>query len=230
MDNMITPNEYFDDIYCLNLKRRAVKWQNVKSKFIREQISVKRIYGIDGSDATVRAVYEHKEKNNQCQHIYSPSGYAILESFLVILNDILDSNAQKVLIFEDDVLFHKNFRELFRKQVSALPKDWNIWYLGGTQQTLPEQYNKNSINPNFYHPQRMDGCFAIAIDRTIIPKLIKTATDYEYPLDSLIKNKLESETHGIISSDPFLCAHDYSISDNLDIDRTHKNKENYDYH
>lgn len=210
-ENLKHPNEVFDCIYCLNLNKRQDRWKNVNKRFIREGLKVKRIEGIDKDVVSVEEFNKILKTNKKT--VSNIGSYAILKGFRKILNDFKKSNYESILIFEDDVTFHKDFIYLFNLHYNSLPKNWSIWYLGGTQHSILKSKKINYINDYLYNPINMDGNFAIAINRNILNELLILINNNEYPLDSLIKEQLQPTNKNIYTSYPLICGHsmdDYS--------------------
>lgn len=206
------PNEYFNKIYCINLERRKDKWIQVQERFMRNGIEVERFEAIDKIGLEDEFNQFYKQNCNYTQ-IKTSGPYAILKTYIALYEHILsDSNINKVLIFEDDVLFYINFSRYFEMSVQHLPVDWDIWYLGGSQyKTSQEEYNKY-----FNYARNIDGCFAIALQRSIITKLLDILKLYIFPVDSSILYNFQNDSYKVFVSSPHLIAHDYGYSDNWD--------------
>ncbi|NLT52124.1 MAG: glycosyltransferase family 25 protein [Ignavibacteria bacterium] len=208
----MNPNEYFDKIYCINLERRKDKWVQVQERFKRHQIEVERFEAIDklGLEDEFNQFYA---QNSHRTYIKTSGTYAILKTYIALYEHILSNpNINKVLIFEDDVLFYINFNNHFKNSVENIPSDWDIWYLGGSQyKTKLEEYNKY-----FNYAKNLDGCFAIALQRNIIKKLLNVLKLYILPSDSSILYNFQNDGYKVLVSSPHLNAHDYGYSDNWD--------------
>lgn len=216
-DTFKHPNTIFDCIYCLNLEKRNDRWINVNERFKRENIHVKRIEGIDKESINIDE-YNEILINKTNKTISNIGSYAILKSFRKILYDFKNSDYEKILIFEDDVTFHKDFIYLFNLQYNLLPDEWSLWYLGGSQQNLTFEDDIKYVNNYLYHPINMDGNFAIAINRNILDELLNLIDNNNYPLDSLIKEYIQPFNKNIYTSNPFICGHSMDdYSDNWEI-------------
>ena len=219
---MTTINTFFDKVYCLTIqKNNKTRLTEVKKRFMENDISVNVVDGVIVDDI-------QNEYNLITSTPKIPiASYAILHSFLKIFEDIRDNNIKHALIFEDDVLFCKNFKELFDKQVSVLPNDWDFWYLGCTEfygtrvyndGYIPysiNDHNDNKIN-RFFKKLEIAGNFAIAVNSTIvdayIQKLKQSIEQCNIGADGIIFNYLDSE-YNVYISDPVICAHEYGYSD-----------------
>lgn len=211
---MITPNQYFDKIYCLNLERRNDKRKKVSKRFLQWGLDVEFINGIDATLPNIQSKFDSKRRVG-----LTVRSFAITKSFLGIFKRIIE-NKERTLVFEDDVLFHINFDVLFDMHTQQLPYNWDMWYLGGTQFGNPDLIKYSS---GLVHPKGLDGFFAFGINYKFVEQLPLDINDYNLPLDSYIKKNYQPYTDKykiFYSYNPRLCGHDLGYSDNLQKEMT----------
>lgn len=102
--------EFFDAIYCINLPQRTDRWNKVLLEFdklgIRDKVI--RVDGISGQ---------------------SPIWRGCTLAHLGILENSIDN---RILIFEDDVLFINDYCKIITGAINELDKmQWSMFYLGG---------------------------------------------------------------------------------------------------
>lgn len=68
--------------------------------------------------------------NNPNTWISKDQAVYVTEAHLDVIRYAKDSNLKNVFIFENDVLFHKDFKTIFDSNIKHLPEDWDILYLG----------------------------------------------------------------------------------------------------
>jgi GR25 family glycosyltransferase involved in LPS biosynthesis len=219
---MITPNKYFDEIYCINLNHRVDKWENVNARFKRLHLHVNRWQGVDGSKAIIKREYDDiKYENTHC-HISRVGAYAIVKTYIELYEHILNNtNHDKVLIFQDDVTFHKDFKNRFDLAIKYLPDDWNMWFLGASQYSFEDiSIVIDEEQENFYTANGTDGLFAVAIKTELIEKTLLPALKlFYYPADNAHRIfTQDNQDNHIYVSYPFLCGHDVGFSDNYNIE------------
>ena len=108
-DNLlISPNDYFDDIYCMNRNSDPDIWINIKNTFIDKNIFTTRIEKLD----TKNDLYDISKTY---QKIFTNAKKRELDNFLVI---------------DDSCTFINDFDKKFNDSVKNLPKLWDIWILG----------------------------------------------------------------------------------------------------
>ncbi len=211
---MFKPNIVFDEVYCINLERRQDRWEAVNKKFKREGIIVTKITGVDGATDIIQNEFKEWNKKEPKNTLKTPGAYAILLTYIKLYEDILAKDQKQVLIFEDDILFHKHFSMLFHNAYNALPDDWKFWALCASQMSW------NSIeyvnDKKFYRPKLPDrtyGLFAHAIKSSYIEEILPKLKSMLKPADI----DIYINDNGLYVSNPFICAHSQGYSDNVNI-------------
>ena len=199
-------NYYFDHVYVINLERRSdrkiamlqkLSSLGIKAEFVRaingcttqneleHQFYLEQPIGINGSHL-LEIAYQRKL-------IKSPGAWGYLKTYYGILADAKKRNYGRILIFDDDVIFHKDFEYRFQKSIELIPHDWKLFYLGASQYLwkIPEglsypDENKIEIDLNepFYHPNGTDGSFAVGIDASVFDLLKFEILKMNCPFDS----------------------------------------------
>jgi glycosyl transferase family 25 len=115
-------NDFFDQIYLINLDRRTDRMEAVHAELLRNGIEYRRVSAIDGrtiSDEIHRryeAIFEHKAE------------MALSNTLVSVFVEALAAGYEKILILEDDVEFGD--LSLFELAVADLPEDFDLLYLG----------------------------------------------------------------------------------------------------
>lgn len=180
LENDITINELVDKVYIINLDRRPDRMNKMKNLMKKYNISYERFPAIDGNREDIK----NEWKKLQNTIIQTPNALGCLMSHLAIIKDAKKNNYNKILIFEDDLLFHKNFNGALNK-IKYLPKDWKLLYLGASQISVHiDNIKKNGF---YYKAVRTDGAFAYIIDSSIFDELIDMLEIKDGPVDYLYK-------------------------------------------
>lgn len=156
--------DFFERIYCINLKSRTDRWKNCISQFSNLNI-LERVARIEGMLCNHPAL--DKKQNAQI-------GCAL--SHYNILKEAKKNNYSNILVFEDDFLFIKDRETInaqINKSVAELPKDWDIFYISGFfvkgyDYDAAEKYSQNLV--------RAKTCFcthAMAYSKKGINKILK---------------------------------------------------------
>lgn len=113
-------NDYFDQIYCINLDRRTDRWGRMKTVFAKLGINVKKISAIDSCNISSPSTATPKQK----------ARFACTESHKLAVADAKENGYNKILIFEDDCVFVDNFEQKLFGYLKHLPEDWDMLLLG----------------------------------------------------------------------------------------------------
>lgn len=203
-------NEYFDKIFIINLDKRPDRLELMKLKCKKNNISnVERTPGIliqSQHDALYKAAIKAHTKKPQ------PGSVGFAQTLLKILKISMDLRYKRILILQDDVVFHKQFSELFPIVIKQIPEDWKLLYLGATQHIWSPIIEKQiSTNP-FYQAKNTAGAFAFGIDGSIFEELLNNIIKLCAPVDDKILTLIQDKYPCPVLY-PNLIAADLSSSD-----------------
>ena len=119
---MKTLNDFFDNIYCINLAHRADRWEDVSKEFAKHLLIVERVEAVNGKEVFREGLNRHA------------GAYGLVLTNIKIFEDAISKGYMKILILEDDIKFAEDVNEKFWKKMQYLPDDWNMLYLGGNSQ------------------------------------------------------------------------------------------------
>jgi GR25 family glycosyltransferase involved in LPS biosynthesis len=110
----------FNKIYCINLQRRKDRRSECERIFRTHGLNVEFIEAIDGD--TISDTKGLKKGAAGC----------CLSHKKIYQKMFDDKSLQKVLVLEDDIEFHPNFKNLFSQYYKHVPEDWNLLFFGGS--------------------------------------------------------------------------------------------------
>jgi GR25 family glycosyltransferase involved in LPS biosynthesis len=198
-------NNYFDHIYVVNLARRADRREKMLKKLSMLKIKAEFFPAEDGtSDENLKEFTEYydtpidPDQANEVEirlkrkAIFSPGEWGTLKSYRNIFMDAVDNGFEKILCLEDDIIFAKNFEELFNKVAGIIPENWKILYLGASQHSWEEStdliYPAITIDEKtplkYYLPLNTDGAFAFGTSKQVFSYLIKEIEKMNCAFDS----------------------------------------------
>jgi GR25 family glycosyltransferase involved in LPS biosynthesis len=123
--------------------------------------------------------YERRRYHRKA--IGSPGSWAILKSMYAMLKDAIKKKYHSILVLQDDLLFHKRFREKFLEIPSTVPKNWKLLYIGATQHS----WTHAEFRPKYYFPMgTADGAFAVGIHHSLYKEMLDEIVKFEAPFDS----------------------------------------------
>jgi hypothetical protein len=192
-DNVKTLNHYFDGIFCINLERRKDRWDVVSKRFKDNDILVERVVAYDGNWELVKnewnpiynslaIKYGEKFTKNPSEvgFIENSFAYATLCTHIKIIQIAKQRGLKKILIFEDDVVFHKEFKNRI-KEIGKIP-NWKLLYLGASQY----DWSSVKIENRYYHPKKALGGFAYGVDSSVFDEILSLATKHEKSFDNCL--------------------------------------------
>lgn len=122
--------EDFDKIFCVNLVKRIDRRKECDEIFSRHNLNVEYVEAIDGS--TIGDTKGLKPGAAGC----------CLSHKNIYLRMKENTNWKKILILEDDIEFHPNFKNLFSKYYDHVPDNWNLLFFGGSHNDAPKKINE----------------------------------------------------------------------------------------
>jgi len=135
-------NNYTESIYVINLKKNTIR-----KKYI---LTIMKKYGISFKLVIVKKInkkdynYYNNYKNN-----ISISELGCGLSHLWCLRDIIQNKYKNAIIFEDDIIFHKNFEAKF---FNIIEKQYYDFLLLGACDFHFTEINYKNVNNNLYRP------------------------------------------------------------------------------
>jgi len=205
---MIEINNFFEKIYVINLKKDDNKRKNISDQFNKYNINFEFFEGIYGKESD----YVNELKKNIKKLNYGELG--LLLTYKNIFNDAINKGYNNILIFEDDVILHNDFNNLFSEKIQSIPDDWAILRLGNTL----THYNgiiKTPIINNTYYKNVIwtHGSFACAYKKHIFQTLINEIELFNSAIDCNPFNKIINILNTDYSIFPNLVISDINVSD-----------------
>lgn len=217
-------NRYFDNIYLLNLHKRTERRVNSEKKLQFVDIENYEVFSAtDGS--VIGPIWKEFSKINP--HFKNSSYLGCAISHLSIYQDAVEKRYKKILIIEDDCRIHRNIQEIFNKQASLIPHDWNeLLYLGYiplSDDCSRWDYNiftENYISSNIFVAKNLWGLYSYAISENLMKELLEVY-DKTFPmeLDRYFVTQIQPRGKSYGISPQLFCAED-GYSDNSKITET----------
>ena len=196
-----TLNEYFDNIYCLNLDRRSDKWTKVQKRFKKLNILVERFSGTDGDNLSEDIIKKYPKLNK----------YEIgcMLSYYRIIEDAKRKKYERILVLEDDVIFLKDFTSKFNDNVKKI-SDWKLIHIGAAQHNWMDVIIPKDLP--YYYSNRTEGTFAIGFHESIYNEILN-GRDIINPIDTKMFDIQKKYKKQCLTFFPNLIISDISDSD-----------------
>jgi len=166
-------NDQFDEIYCINLDNRSDRWSRVYTRFEKHEIRVQRFSASDGYSKELKREYDEirvrleREKKTQPYYLNNSRALGCLISGMRVINDAKRKGHGRILLFDDDILFHRQFDELVCN-LRSLPS-WKLLYLGCSQHRWDDVMLTQACS---YQARNTHGTFAIGIDSSVFDEVL----------------------------------------------------------
>lgn len=151
---MVTLNNYFDKIYCLNLDEATDRWGNCLEQFCQYDLIVERFSAI-----------KPETGNN---HLLRGE-LGVTRSFNNMIKVAKEEKLNNILVFEDDFVLIDNFDVMFDFMIKQVPDNWDFLYFGGNHVSGYTHITKNVAKMNYTYCTH-----AIGIKDTMFDLILKT--------------------------------------------------------
>jgi hypothetical protein len=158
-------------IYVINLERRKDRREKIKKKIDQLRSSgIKLNYtffdAVDGSDEKWNGVYRIMRKKG---NVMSRGSMGIILTYIKLLKYLHETSDERVIIFEDDISFHRMFKELWISNYDQIVSDkYHFFWLGAN---IINPIDDQIIRKKY---QTVYGGFGIMFTRTMINILIQS--------------------------------------------------------
>lgn len=200
-DNIINVNDYFDNIYVLNLQRDTEKMNKVSERLDSFNINYERFEAVDGRNLDTDYDFSNfVQGKGMIENVYA---LGCLKSHMSIIKDAKNNNYKRILILEDDVLLAENFHAHFQKLRKI--NDWKLLYLGASQYNWDVEHIED-----FYYCKGTLGTFAYALDESIYDTMLNQPIDKS--IDNILSRVQKELGRKALTFYPYLCISDVSTS------------------
>lgn len=183
-------NDFFDNVYCINLKRRLDRRMEILEEIENFGITVELVEAVDGQEfdwSDYPHVYLTGTGHDLDDGGISKNIAGLAKTHELILKDAIDKDYECILILEDDAEFSDTLHYSFSQAVAELPENWDMFYLGSQNFIdLPKPYSTllgktcNTL-----------GLHAIGINKTAYQELLDSI-DFKFPIDVNYMKKANS--------------------------------------
>lgn len=145
------------------------------------QIESSRQFYLDRSFSEADRV-AYLERNGK-KAVASSGALGYLETYIAILKEALEHGYERVMIFDDDALFHRDFVGRFSRAASRLPADWQVFMLGAMQFNWDPTWVK-FVGDDLYHCMGSSvASHAVGLTRPAMEDLLQHCLRRDMPLD-----------------------------------------------
>lgn len=212
----IHPNLYFNKIYIINLKKDVKKRERMRDILDDMEMNYTFFDAVYGKDEQHIKEYQEQNLNDTLK---SPGAYGYTLTMINIFKDAVENNYKKILVCDDDIIFHNDFLNMFDNNIRSIPYDWMVLFFGLSGPWTHPFVNNDVANFTYdkCYIQNLfncDGSYCVGYDRLIMEKLIEIASKFEAPFDtSVIRYLMSDEKILKYAFYPYLAIADTTTSD-----------------
>jgi FkbM family methyltransferase len=141
-----TLDNYFDKIYYINLKKDVDRNESILKQF--HEFNITNFKRVDASvlEKLPDRYYWRNFNINSLNEKYILGSLGCRNSHLRIMEDALNNGYDRILIFEDDVLFTQDPNKLLANNINSI-NNWDMLYFGGL---IEPQYRNQIVCAHAY--------------------------------------------------------------------------------
>lgn len=183
----IHPSTYFNHVYILNLVQDVTKRERMERLFRENGIEVEFVEAVYGKNEPYLSEYKNKYQVG----LRSPGAYGYSLTMIKIFKDALEKRYKKILVCDDDIIFHNDFLNEFDKGIRKIPFDWKVLFFGLSGPWSGVNVNDDikvfNFNKSFLkNVTNCDGSYCVGYDINILQTLIDITSKFDAPFDTAI--------------------------------------------
>jgi GR25 family glycosyltransferase involved in LPS biosynthesis len=193
---MTAINKYFDHVYCLSLPESKERQEMTLSRAHKFGLSFSFYPAISGKlFGDIFSGYKDSRETS----ITNPNYMACALSHLSIYRDALANGHKRILIIEDDLLFHKSMNENFSSFIDEVPDDWWLLYLAWIPLTDDLMYwdysiiDNNFISPNVFKAKNLWSAMSYGINEQCMNWMINRYNEsFNKEIDKIFVEEIQT--------------------------------------
>jgi GR25 family glycosyltransferase involved in LPS biosynthesis len=216
-------NNNIKQTICINLPRRADRKETMMERFNELKMNVTFYAAIDGQLPEIKEKWEtYKSESEKLPNgnfiINSAGAMGLLETAKQLYSKLYETmnDDEKVCIFEDDTIFHKDFMLLLGERYETIPDNSDVFFLGSNQTCWSDiTFNTNhTYAPSAKHP--FYGTYGMIVTKRALCYINeKLISSHKYSLDLLWWNVINEHKLTCSVCYPNLILPDVRNSDNM---------------
>ncbi len=205
-------NNCFDRVICINLLTRPDKKKNMQEKFDNLGINVEWFSAVPyGFAGEIVNSLTPSTSGFPRFNVKTPNEFGAALSHYTVIKSALIEGAENIFVFEDDVMFRKDFNNQFEKSFNLLPTDWNMFLLYSFMYNiLPQNIRLNARWIKSYNSWSL---MAYGMDRKAMQMYIDEM-DKRFQIADLTSFYMQEKLN-IYSSIPTLCIPNIELGSNI---------------
>jgi GR25 family glycosyltransferase involved in LPS biosynthesis len=169
-------NEYFDNVYLINLDRSKDRLENAKKELDKLNVDYERWSAIDG-DITD---FKWDSETNAKMPGWNKRSAGLVHTTIEIIRDAKRNNYSSILIFEDDIEFHPQCESIVPIAMKNLPQYWDLMFFA-----ITNKHEKQWIGRHLKQVQSGWCCQAYAVHCKVYDWYLEELEKVNRPIDAI---------------------------------------------
>lgn len=206
-------NKEFDKVVCINLVNRPDKKEAMKKRFDDLGILVEWFNAVPYGFASQIVNTLPPVKNDFPRfNTKTPNEFGAAMSHYTVIKTALLEGAERIFVFEDDVLFRKDFNAKFDGYYDALPGDWDMFLLYSFMYKIQEPNIR--VNARWVRSYHSWSLMSYGINKRGMEGYI-ASQDRMFQIADRSSFKMQEEGFNIYSSIPTLAIPNPGLGSNI---------------
>ena len=206
-------NKVFDRVICINLLSRKDKKDHMQKKFDNLGIDVEWFSAVQYGFA--REILESlKPSINDFVRFTpaTPNEFGAAMSHYTVIKTAYEEGVENLFVFEDDVMFRKDFNIQFEKHIDKLPENWDMILLYSFMYALQPQNIR--VNARWITSFDAWSLMAYGMNRKAMKQYIDDQ-DKMFQIADRASFKMQGKALNIYSAVPTLCIPNQELGSNI---------------
>jgi len=205
-------NQYFDKVVCISLLEREDKKEFMHQKFNNLNIEVEWYRPV---------IHEYNKKiinqlsNTNVSHfnLSQPQEIGAADSHYTVIKTALLQGVEKLFVFEDDLLFNKNWDNLLPKYLDTILPNWDMMMFYSFMYNLEKENIR--VRPRWTKAYNSWSLTSYGMNRNMMEEYIKFQDNYFTIADSVTYNLQNRNDLNIYITTPPLTIPNVSLGSNI---------------
>jgi len=206
-------NREFDRIICINLLSRTDKKEHMQKKFDMLGIEVEWFHSVIYGFA--KEILESlKPSVNDFVRFTpaTPNEFGAAMSHYTVIKTAYEEGVEKLFVFEDDVMFRKDFNEKIDKYYDTVPKNWDMLMLFSFMYQLQPQNIR--VNARWITSYDAWSLMSYGMNRKAMKQYIDDQDKF-FQIADRASFKMQGKNLNIYSAIPTLCIPNITLGSNI---------------
>jgi len=208
-----TLKDFVDEVYVVNLDKRPDRLANFDRQAKALNFTYKRFSAVDGRDPKLymswlkyaqKGLVTSEDRKLARKAIQSSGALAYLETYIQIIEEAKSKKYEKIALFDDDSLFHKDFNFYFSEFLQEIPKQHFDLYLLGQVDWPHKPKKEHSVfkSPN----QSGSGSWAIILHKNSFDPFLNLLRERNSPVDGIPLRQFFNPNQAIVATKDLVIA------------------------